>query len=477
MKVSIENLGVIKEAEFEIGDLTIICGENNTGKTYLTHATYGFLEFLPSIFFRTRKEIIDKLVNGDRVTLQLSDYRRTLNRKLKNLSKEYSRELGGIFAGSESQFEDADFCFQFDIKADSPPVSIPVSKFMLNKDYILDFNFRVPSLNKDELILQITPSASSVLEEKPDRYIVEREISRKIRDALLIKVPRTFISSAERTGAAIFQRELDFAKNRLWELMDENGSKPRLSLALLRTEFGGIYPLSIRRNIDFIRWWPNVAHEKSDLLKKHPEIFKDFSDIIGGDLRISKEGIITFTPASNKSVKLSLLESSGSVRSLLDVNFYLLHHAKPSVHHAKPGDILIIDEPELNLHPENQRRVARLFARLVNAGIRVFISTHSDYIIKELNTLIMLNDDEGRLKKFAEKEGYDDAEFLRPDQIKAYMTRPLKTKSSGAKRLEKYQTLVPMEINDARGIRAESFDTTIIDMNRIQDEIIWGDHE
>ena len=158
------------------------------------------------------------------------------------------------------------------------------------------------------------------------------------------------------------------------------------------------------------------------------------------------------------------------MRSLLDVNFYLLHH-------AKPGDILIIDEPELNLHPENQRRMARLFARLVNAGIKVFISTHSDYIIKELNTLIMLNDDKGRLRGFAEKEGYADAELLRSDQIKAYMTEPMKVRPSKTKRQEKYQTLVPMEINDARGIHAESFDKTIIDMNRIQDEIIWGDHE
>ena len=470
MKVSIENLGVIKEAEFEIGDLTIICGENNTGKTYLTHATYGFLEFLPSISFRTRKEIIDKLVNGDRVTLQLSDYRRTLNRKLKNLSKEYSRELGGIFAGSQPHFEGAGFCFQLDIKTDSPPVSIPMSKFMLNKGCNLDFNFRIPSPNKDELILQITSSASSVLENTPKERILEREISRKLRDYLLFRVPRPYVSTAERKGVSIFQRELDFTKNRLWELLNENGSNSDISLSLIRKEFGGKYPLSTSRNIDSMRLWPSVAEEKSDLLKEHPEVFDFFTEIIGGSLSITKDGIITFTPASNKSVKLSLLESSGSVRSLLDVNFYLLHH-------AKPGDILFIDEPELSLHPENQRRVARLFARLVNAGIKVFISTHSDYIIKELNTLIMLNDDEGRLRSFAEKEGYASAELLRSDQIKAYMTEPMKARPSKTKRQEKYQTLVPMEINDARGIRAESFDTTIIDMNRIQDEIIWGDHE
>ena len=76
-------------------------------------------------------------------------------------------------------------------------------------------------------------------------------------------------------------------------------------------------------------------------------------------------------------------ESSSAVRSLLDIGFYLEHI-------AKKGDLLIIDEPELNLHPENQRCIARLLAKLVNYGIKVFITTHSDYIVKELNTLIML---------------------------------------------------------------------------------------
>lgn len=34
MKIKVKNLGILKQAEFELGDLTIICGDNNTGKTY-----------------------------------------------------------------------------------------------------------------------------------------------------------------------------------------------------------------------------------------------------------------------------------------------------------------------------------------------------------------------------------------------------------------------------------------------------------
>jgi predicted ATPase len=76
-------------------------------------------------------------------------------------------------------------------------------------------------------------------------------------------------------------------------------------------------------------------------------------------------------------------ESSSSVRSLLDLGVYLRCV-------ASVGDLLVIDEPELNLHPQNQRRVARLLARLTNVGINVLVTTHSDCLIKELNLLLLM---------------------------------------------------------------------------------------
>ena len=44
MKFIFKNLGPINEAELELGDLTIIAGRNNTGKTYVAYALYGFLK-------------------------------------------------------------------------------------------------------------------------------------------------------------------------------------------------------------------------------------------------------------------------------------------------------------------------------------------------------------------------------------------------------------------------------------------------
>jgi ABC-type multidrug transport system ATPase subunit len=162
-----------------------------------------------------------------------------------------------------------------------------------------------------------------------------------------------------------------------------------------------------------------------------------------------------------------MVESSSAVRSLLDIGFYLRHI-------AEPGHLLMVDEPELNLHPENQRRVARLFARLVNLGIKVFITTHSDYLVKELNTLIMLKSDRPHLRRIAKSEGYDESELVAADKIKVYVAEPARIKPPGAKRATKSLTLVPVDINQESGIDARSFDDTIEAMNRIQDEIVWG---
>ena len=162
-----------------------------------------------------------------------------------------------------------------------------------------------------------------------------------------------------------------------------------------------------------------------------------------------------------------MVESSSSARALLDLSFYLNCI-------AEKGDLLMIDEPELSLHPENQRRIARLFARLANIGVKVFITTHSDYIVKELNTLIMLNHNDPRLKRVAEKNSYQQNELIGIDQVKVYIAeKALLPLEEGQKRRKRGHTLVPANIHPRFGIGVSSFDKTIDDMNRIQDEIVW----
>ena len=54
----------------------------------------------------------------------------------------------------------------------------------------------------------------------------------------------------------------------------------------------------------------------------------------------------------------------------------------------EPGDTLIIDEIEAHLHPAAQARLAALLARLVRADVRVVVTTHSDWLLRELGNLL-----------------------------------------------------------------------------------------
>ncbi|MFN6034446.1 MAG: AAA family ATPase, partial [Dolichospermum sp.] len=43
-KVSFNNLGVIKQGNLELNDFTLLCGANNTGKTYVMYSLYALLD-------------------------------------------------------------------------------------------------------------------------------------------------------------------------------------------------------------------------------------------------------------------------------------------------------------------------------------------------------------------------------------------------------------------------------------------------
>lgn len=48
---------------------------------------------------------------------------------------------------------------------------------------------------------------------------------------------------------------------------------------------------------------------------------------------------------------------------------------------ARPGDILLIENPEAHLHPRGQTKMGELLARAANAGLQIFVETHSDHLI------------------------------------------------------------------------------------------------
>ncbi len=96
---------------------------------------------------------------------------------------------------------------------------------------------------------------------------------------------------------------------------------------------------------------------------------------------------------------LPLMNASSMVSELAPVVLYLRYI-------VEPGDVLIIEEPESHLHPSMQVEFIRQLAAVVNAGVRVMLTTHSEWVLDELANLVRLSE----LPK-ARRKGVGGADF------------------------------------------------------------------
>ena len=459
LTIKLKNIGILKQAEFSLGDLTLICGENNTGKTYTAYALYGFLRAWRDCIRLSIHESQLQEFLSEKERLELQEVPEQLFFKACQI---YTEQLDQIFAAPENTFEKSEFSIILPDEIDTPAKKFE-DRIEMPQGHIFTFYSKREESGKLTVFLNIEKKS----EKEVDSRIVRRYINLVVANAIFSdSLPKPFIFSAERTGIATFRKELDFARSRLLQEMERTEVEADLRQLLFKAYQS--YPSPIEDDVDFSRGLSDILRHQSFIPKEHPEILEDFANIVGGAYTITQNDQLYYIPKGTRQ-KLTMVESSSAVRSLLDLSFYLNCI-------AQKGDLLMIDEPELSLHPENQRRIARLFARLANIGVKVFITTHSDYIVKELNTLIMLNHDKPHLKRVAEENGYRNNELIKVDQIKVYIAeKALLPLEEGRKRRKRGHTLVPAKIHPELGIGVSSFDQTIDDMNRIQDDIVWGE--
>ncbi|HSN99449.1 MAG TPA: DUF3696 domain-containing protein [Candidatus Nanopelagicales bacterium] len=75
---------------------------------------------------------------------------------------------------------------------------------------------------------------------------------------------------------------------------------------------------------------------------------------------------------------------------------------------SKPGDLVIVESPEVQLHPAAQHRLMDLFSALARSGRQVILETHSDHIVHAAQLAVKkkkLAAEEVAMRFFSQEEG------------------------------------------------------------------------
>ncbi len=380
MKIQVRNIGAIGEATIDLGKkLIIFCGPNNTGKTYLAYVIYA----LSGNSYPSRMQMDDskmkQLTENDELVVSIDPQEVFRYRKM---STDYIKDnLDTIFGISD---EEAEKLFEgFDI-------NFLTSESDCSNELLISEYKDTITLNKNKfVIVKKTGSYDiTIIPNKDNVYGEEAFMISVILPSAIYKVSAfapiigTEIFPVERNSIYTFNKELSLSRNALIDQMQKLSRNEKLDPFTLLNYGSKRYPLAIRDGLRVANDLETIKKEKGYYYELASEIEQELLD---GKLDVSSEGDVIFYPnkaASKKRGKLPIHMSASIVKTLSSLIFNLKHI-------TSKNELLIIDEPEMNLHPDNQLILARILGKLLNNGLRLLISTHSDYIVREFNNMIM----------------------------------------------------------------------------------------
>jgi len=422
MKVEIRNLGVIKEkAYIDLKPLTVLIGPNNAGKTWLAYSLAGILgpfgwgEYAQAIAdkkvahpYEQIEIAIARVLAKGNATIDLYRFADEYGEKYFNDVAQYARNWMHRFLSTQlAHFDDIDVSLSLaETKADflnrvsryARTNRVAGSVLTIRKSRGEDKVFALTSTE-----VQDTEEQEEQLEETiPPEEVRERLVgfvSTALRQSLYPQVrvfptERTTLVTfrfaervADRVQPAINERVIEalevLAKELdMRELADQN-----------RAVREATWPVSSFMSMlhDIFRKRPIDREARDRQAMRDPNINRYIelaeileNEVLSGSVYLSTPETdprreVLFQPTQDIDLEIPIVSSM--VKELSPLVLYLRHL-------AKPGELLIIDEPEMNLHPTAQVKIIEFLAMLVNAGLHVLITTHSTYVIDHLTNLM-----------------------------------------------------------------------------------------
>lgn len=407
-KLKVSGYGKIKSAEIEAAPLTLFVGDNNSGKSYLMSLLWAIQNF----------GVAGLLFNG---------------------YKADTKSACAVIDWFKIQIETA--CKEKVHKVSAGEIAMDLQAVLQdtldhNKNLLIYFIFNSQDVKIKELEIELVG-----LEEVFLSFESDEEIG---KDSLTIR------SSIEGTQRIVFSRRIgkDLDYNTELTLIGmllglvtgidftDINENSRVFLPASRTGF--------MLTKDIIN---KVARNTALNLKIEPENLTPFTKPINQFLDVMNdlsfdskgrkefdgivkylengmaEGTMEMSTLPNKEVSYvpSGLESGIPFRAASAVVTELSPLILILKHHENLKD-LFYEEPEMCLHPQLQQKMGRVICQLVNAGVNMMVTTHSDIILQHINNMLSLSEREDAAE-ICQNLKYIPNDLLKAEQIKVYQLK------------------------------------------------------
>lgn len=347
--LKIRNLGPIKKCEIRIDDFTILTGPQASGKSTIARAVY---------FFRTLKEDI-----FEQITHRPSeeDYENNLNRAVeKRLRSKFLRIFGSTWSMAE------DMCMQYHY---APHAEI---RAFLEPDRNRSFRNFVRFELDDKIydFLRRYEGHDYIWDQEEARQNLRQEIEALFHDeyeTVYIPAGRSLITVLTDRLAGIMDtddRTLDYCMRSYIRLTLNKRAKFKEGTTGLLDE--------------------KIHTTQAKVDRERLALLQDIMDRVLQGRYSYKMGEERLDLRGHRYVKINYASSGQQeVVWVFNLLYYYLLERNPI--------FLIIEEPEAHLYPDAQKAITEALGLFSHERNQVMMTTHSPYILGELNNLLFAN--------------------------------------------------------------------------------------
>lgn len=398
MRIKFENLGPIKKGIlnlniFSFQKINLIIGPNNSGKTYLSYLIFTILKALENINIRRYPfSFLQTIKSFEGAFLLENENEDELFKIIKNnIESTIKRKLPIVFHTTRNFFKEFKIKI-IDIEEEKRrfrTINDTITGYSLEQDILVEMSKKGSNIifkiikNEEKMSFKEFKELSNFLKEngvsflfrenldstKEDNQFFVTNIFNNFIEKIFSIIPKIMFFPAERSGVSLFYKQL--LENRSDILREIEAGKNFFQERVSR------YSEPVNEYIKFLNSIEAGKLKESNIYEK---VRNYIQKILSGNIDIEEHSLIYKNEKNTLELDMGLVSST--VKSLAGFFIYLKYI-------AKEGDIIFIDEPELNLHPSNQRELIQLFIMLTNLGLRFILSTHSPIITQEINNHLL----------------------------------------------------------------------------------------